>query len=281
MQLNTHLRELINALGGENRLEVLRLLESEMMSIPQIRRELAKMGKKKPYITVNRYLDVLQELGLVENFGDGRYYLTIKGICTLDTITELENKLEALEKLESLKKYSLSRLPQALRHDITLLENSDYISDPFTLCSEMEKSIILAENTLHLICSDYSKSLLDTMITKMAGGTVSEVKIIKDKWNLSSAIEHIRGAVEKMEMEGESRSRLMVRIYPEIMPVCLLICDRRKVFMSFQPMNEQKPSFQSGYVSDEKEVIEYGLRIFEHYWDRLACLRIFRKKREG
>lgn len=273
---NSKVRELISAIGAENRLTVLQLLESQELTIPQIRRGLAKLGEKKPYITVNRYMDSLRELGLVESSTDGHFYLTIKGLCIRDSILELERRLKTLDKLESLQRYSIKGLPHVFRANITLLEKATHIEDPFTLCSEMEKSIILSEHSIHLICSQYSKSLSDAIITKAIGGTVSKIKIIKDKWQLGSAIDCVKQILSSIpEPEKDDlMDKLLFRVYHEIIPLCLLLCDDKKVFISFPPRYGSHPSFQSGYVSEDKELINYGREIFRYYWNRLECLKI-------
>ncbi len=222
---------IIKELGRENRLLILESLREDKTP-SEIKKELKALGIIKSYITVSRYLDSLENSGLIER-DKGIFRITSAGNLTLTLMKRFNLYLKTLTRYkEFFSGHSLEEISQPIIEDFYILEKGKLIKDPFSLSLIILKKVKKASR-IRIAVPEVDMEFLEY------------IKRVEDL---------VIFAGNSWEKNGEK-----LRI-----PLGLLIVDKNFACVFF-PHKDGSLDMTSAFISGDINFIEWAERIFQSY----------------
>lgn len=267
--------ESLREIGLENRIEILKLLEQEPRSLPEIKRHLKYLGFSKPHTTVARCLDRLLAMKLVREEG-GRFILTNQGCLLLQYCEELGRNLSTLNAMGKYPNMeTLSLLPKEFLKEIWLLEDAEVIEDVYSGLARALKASKEAKEKMLVLTWLANLEATELNLLRALEGVklfaVIESSTIPLRMDIKRKLE-IPLKLSDAEVRAKLSKNFHSRKYANL-PLQLMVSDSSKA--GIQLVNPTTQALSPYFISDRIDFIQWAERIFDYYWKRSEPIEIY------
>jgi predicted transcriptional regulator len=258
----------LKEVGLENRLDILHMLRENPATVSDMRSILRKKGISKPYITVNRYLENLKNVGLLCE-KDGTFHLSLVGRLLLGYFDEAEEKIKAINKFSTHLQHPIDYLPGEFLKKLDVLQYGRVLTDQYSITLETLLGLEMAEKEVLVIAGNTVSPEYTIAAFKRSLGGIKE-RIINDTSIVEQDIAVYKDLIRRLGLSDKDVKKIKenrrLRIYPGLTLRVMIIDD--KMAGIALPESGRMDMITPAFQSENKEFIAWVKDIFEWYWER-------------
>lgn len=258
-----HVEPLIKELGLENRIFILKRLREGGKSVAGLRKELKNAGINKPFSTVVRYMQSLQNMHLVCEL-DEAHHLTLKGRIVLNWLDGLEHGLTGFEKVEeTLSKHPINYLPNELLTEIHVIATAEVINDPFNVMWDTVKAVENAKKKVMVVNKDIINREFGELAVKRCIKGLKLLSVV-DSSTVKERIDMLYDIIKECNIKGKELETLKKNFVVKSLDnvsLNLIIADKKGAGISL-PNPKSKNSLTPAFKSINRDFVNWVEKIF-------------------
>lgn len=265
------MKGVLKTLGKDHRIEILNMLEEEPQGIYDVYKILKEENHSIYTSVVERALKELGTAGLAFRDREKKYHLTGYGKYIFKGVLDLPNP-EVIaylkEKKIDLPEELLKDLPRILRK-VSIVKEVAVIETLFKIQKETRNEVLLI-----LQKPFFSQTVMENNLSMIKRGVKfrcilhpENLEIYLDKERMKGVIdEEILNEHNNAIMLNQSEYDVQTRFLSDI-KIHLYIADRKILSGGFPEIDGNIP-VNIGFADNTPEVIDWGMKVFDYYWER-------------
>ena len=244
-----NLCDLFFEFSNEDRLRILRTLQSEHLTVTALSKELDLTTQE-----TSRHLARLGEVGLTIKNPDGSHSLTGYGELSLKQVTGFKFTTSHKEYFQN---HDLTHLPAEFIARIGELENSRYIDDVMVIFHLIDQMIREAEEYVWRLTDRYIITVIPAWNEALERGI--EARLLEPE-NIVIPPEFDRGEVIAEALIHHQ----FINRYLEDVPLFMSLSEKQVAGICF-PANDGRIDYR-GFVSEDPAVLKWARDLYEYLW---------------